>query len=63
MHLGSEKDANRLKIILGASSPQQIHENSKDLKLIRVLTPELMEEIETILDNAPVLGPTYGRDR
>lgn len=33
------------------------------LKLIEKLTPELMEEIEAILDNKPTKPATFGRDR
>jgi hypothetical protein len=33
------------------------------LKLLEKLTPELMEEIEKILDNKPSGPATFGRDR
>jgi len=50
-------------VILGASKPEQIHENVKALQFIDKLTPEIKKEIEDILDNTPKQVPTYGRDR
>lgn len=47
------KNENVTTIILGASKPEQITENVKALGLMEKLTPEVMEEIETILDNNP----------
>jgi aryl-alcohol dehydrogenase-like predicted oxidoreductase len=40
-------------VILGASKPEQIHDNIKALKLLPKLTPEIMEEIESVLQNKP----------
>jgi aryl-alcohol dehydrogenase-like predicted oxidoreductase len=40
-------------VILGATKPQQIHDNCKALQLLDKLTPEVMEEIEGILQNKP----------
>ena len=40
-------------VILGASKPQQVHDNCKALQLLPKLTPEVMEEIEGILENKP----------
>lgn len=40
-------------VILGATKPQQVHDNCKALQLLPKLTPEVMEEIEGILQNKP----------
>lgn len=50
-------------VILGATKPAQIEDNIKCLKLIPKLTPEVMEEIEKILDNKPAEVATFGRKR
>jgi aryl-alcohol dehydrogenase-like predicted oxidoreductase len=50
-------------VILGATKVEQIHDNCKAVTLMDKLTPEIMEEIETILDNKPKPAPTYGRSR
>jgi len=42
---------------------EQIEDNMKALKLIPKLTPEVKEEIEGILDNAPAKPASYGRQR
>ncbi|WVO21142.1 uncharacterized protein IAS62_002447 [Cryptococcus decagattii] len=47
--------------ILGATKPEQIKENVKALDIYPKLTPEVMEEIEKILDNKPDPPPSYGR--
>ena len=39
--------------ILGASKASQLDENFKSLELYKKLTPEILTEIETILDNCP----------
>jgi voltage-dependent potassium channel beta subunit len=57
------KNENVSTIILGASKPQQIVDNVKALKLLEKLTPEVMEEIEGILDNKPTPRPVFGRAR
>ncbi|KAI0838809.1 Aldo/keto reductase [Hypoxylon sp. FL0890] len=57
------KNPNVSSVILGATKPEQIEENIKALKLVEKLTPEVMEEIEKILDNAPAQPPKYGRER
>jgi aryl-alcohol dehydrogenase-like predicted oxidoreductase len=41
--------------ILGASKKEQLTENLKALDALKVLTPEVMERIEGILLNKPVL--------
>ena len=47
------KNPNVSTVILGASKVQQVHDNCAALKLLPKLTPEVMEEIESILDNKP----------
>ena len=40
-------------VILGASKPEQVHDNVKALQLLPKLTDEVMGEIEAILQNKP----------
>lgn len=40
--------------ILGASKPAQLQENLKAIEIYKQLTPEIMEKIESIIDNRPV---------
>jgi voltage-dependent potassium channel beta subunit len=40
-------------VITGASRPSQVEENMKALDLVPKLTPEILEQIEQILDNDP----------
>ncbi len=47
--------------ILGASKASQLDENFKALEVYKKLTPEILTEIETILDNCPA-GETDFRD-
>jgi aryl-alcohol dehydrogenase-like predicted oxidoreductase len=49
------KNPNVSTVILGATKPEQVKDNCGALKLLEKLTPELMEEIEKILDNKPKL--------
>ncbi|KAJ3529127.1 hypothetical protein NM208_g9896 [Fusarium decemcellulare] len=57
------KNPNVSTVILGATKVEQIEDNIKALKLVEKITPEILEEIEKILDNAPAKPPTYGRER
>jgi aryl-alcohol dehydrogenase-like predicted oxidoreductase len=57
------KNENVSTVILGASKPAQIAENCKALELVPKITPEVMEEIEKILDNKPAATPDFGRKR
>lgn len=57
------KNPNVSTVILGATKTEQIEDNCKALQLSEKITPEIMEEIEKILDNKPTPPPTYGRDR
>ncbi len=52
------KNQNVSTVILGASKVQQLEENLKCYDSIPKLTPEVMEKIEGILQNKPVL-PVY----
>ncbi|EON95889.1 putative voltage-gated potassium channel beta-2 subunit protein [Phaeoacremonium minimum UCRPA7] len=57
------KNENVSTVILGASKPQQIVDNCKALELIQKLTPDIMEEIEKVLENKPTPRATFGRER
>ncbi|KAI1467637.1 Aldo/keto reductase [Daldinia caldariorum] len=57
------KNPNVSTVILGATKVEQIEDNVKALKLLDKLTPDVLEEIEKILDNAPAQPPKYGRER
>ncbi|KZV82972.1 voltage-gated potassium channel subunit beta-2 [Exidia glandulosa HHB12029] len=43
--------------IIGATSVQQIEENLSALAFVDKLTPEIMEEVEAVLENKPKLPP------
>jgi aryl-alcohol dehydrogenase-like predicted oxidoreductase len=57
------KNPNVSTVILGASKPEQVVENCKALALLPKLTPEIMDEIEKILENTPKKPSNYGRSR
>ncbi|KAF2084012.1 voltage-gated potassium channel subunit beta-3 [Saccharata proteae CBS 121410] len=57
------KNENVSTVILGATKVEQIHDNCKALTLMPKLTPEVMEEIEEVLQNKPKAAPTFGRER
>lgn len=57
------KNKNVSTVILGATKTSQIEDNVKALKLLPKLTPELMEEIEKILDNKPAEPNSFNRTR
>jgi len=57
------KNPNVSTVILGATKVEQLVDNIKALDLIDLLTPDIMEEIEGILDNKPKSPPNYGRFR
>lgn len=42
---------------------KQIDDNVKALQMVEKLTPEIMEQIEKILDNTPTKPATFGRER
>jgi len=51
------KNPNVSSVITGASRPGQVVENMKALEAVVLLSPEVMELIETILDNKPCPEP------
>lgn len=57
------KNPNVSTVILGATKVEQIEDNLGALKLIEKLTPDVMEEIEGILDNKPKKPADFGRSR
>lgn len=57
------KNPNVSTVILGATKVDQIHDNVKALALLDKLTPEIMEEIEGVLDNKPKPPNTFNRER
>lgn len=57
------KNENVSTVILGATKVSQIDDNVKALHMVEKLTPEIMEQIEKILDNTPTKPATFGRER
>ena len=47
------KNQNISSVITGASRPEHVSENMQSLDIVEKLTDEVMEQIETILDNRP----------
>jgi len=47
------KNKNVSTVILGASKPEQVHDNCKALQLLAKLTDDVYQEIEEILQNKP----------
>jgi len=45
-------------VLLGASKPEQLAENLQAPEVVPLLTPDVMERIEEILENAPA-HPEY----
>ena len=50
-------------VILGASNVNQLKENLEALKVIPLLTPEVLAEIELVLKTKPEQENTFGRER
>ena len=48
------KNPNVSTAILGASKPEQLKENLTALEVLPMLTPEVVEKIEGVLQNKPV---------
>jgi len=46
-------------VITGASRPEQVVENMKALEVAKLLTPEVLERIEAILQNKPAAPSTF----
>lgn len=57
------KNPNVSTVILGATKVEQVVDNLKALDLLEKLTPEVMDEIEGVLQNKPKGPATFGRDR
>jgi voltage-dependent potassium channel beta subunit len=53
------KNPNVSTTITGASRVEQVVENMKTIDFVEKLTPDVMEQIETILDNKPPAPPTF----
>ena len=53
------KNPNLSSVITGASRPSQIEENVKALQVVPLLTDEVMEAIEGVLMNRPVLDYNF----
>lgn len=53
------KNPNLSSVITGASRPSQIEENVKALQVVPLLTEEVMEAIEGVLQNRPVLDYNF----
>ena len=51
------KNENVSSVITGASRPEQVVDNVESLKLLPKLTPEIMAEIDTFLQNKPAEDP------
>ncbi|KAI5294965.1 hypothetical protein KEM52_002742 [Ascosphaera acerosa] len=51
------KNGNVTTCLTGASSTQQVIENVESLKLVPKLTPEILAEIDELLENKPVREP------
>jgi aryl-alcohol dehydrogenase-like predicted oxidoreductase len=47
------KNPNVSTVILGATRTEQLEETLKSTEILYKLTPEVMEQIETILQNKP----------
>lgn len=54
------KNPNTSTVILGASKPEQVVDNLKALDVIPKLTPEILDKIETILQNKPAPSVSDG---
>ncbi len=51
------KNPNVSTVITGASKVEQVHQNIKSLEAVKLLTEEVMQEIENILQNKPEPEP------
>jgi aryl-alcohol dehydrogenase-like predicted oxidoreductase len=51
------KNPNVSTVILGATKPQQLQETLQATEVVPLLTPEIMEQIERILNNKPQHPP------
>ncbi len=53
------KNPNVSTVITGASKPEQVGENMKALGVVSKLVPEIMEQIEAVLENKPSPEPDW----
>lgn len=53
------KNPNVSTVITGASKPEQVIQNMKAIDVVDKLTPQVMEQIEEVLDNKPKSEPDY----
>ncbi len=56
------KNPNVSTVITGASKPEQVVENMKALAVVDRLTPDVMDQIEAILDNKPKMELDWRRE-
>lgn len=57
------KNPNVSTVILGATKVEQIEDNCKALGIAKKITPDILQEIEGILDNTPPKPANFGRER
>jgi len=55
------KNENVSTVITGASKPEQVEQNMKAIEVVDQLTPSVMDEIESVLDNKPEPEPDFRR--
>lgn len=55
------KNPNVSTTLCGASRPDQMVQNLKALEIVPKLTPEVMQEIDKLLGNAPPASKNWGR--
>jgi len=55
------KNPNVSTVILGASRPSQLEDNLNSLDALESLTPDVMDQIETIVDNRPTPPERFGQ--
>ena len=53
------KNPNVSSVITGASKPEQVKQNMKAIDSVNKLTPDVMERIETVLNNRPKREPDF----
>ena len=51
------KNENVSSVITGASRPEQIVENVKCLGVLEKPTPDIMDEMDGVMENKPALDP------
>lgn len=56
------KNPNVSTVITGASKPEQVRQNMKAVDVVDKLTPDIMSQVEEVLDNKPEKEPDYRRN-